>query len=88
MPRQTKQTMHFLDVQTIYFEALLRGEKTFEIREKRDRNFQIGDILVLDELAQDSWYTGRRLYRVVTYIVTGAFGIPETHVVMGLGRLP
>lgn len=41
-------TLHSLKTLPVYFAAVLRGDKTFEVR-KNDRNFQTGDTLVLRE---------------------------------------
>ena len=40
---------HTLKILPVYFEAVLRGEKNFEIRDNSDRGFQKGDIVVLKE---------------------------------------
>ena len=39
---------HALKTLPIYFDAALRGDKTFEVR-KNDRDFQTGDTLILKE---------------------------------------
>lgn len=41
-------TVHSLKTLPVYFAAVLRGDKTFEVR-KNDRDFQTGDTLILKE---------------------------------------
>lgn len=43
---------HVLKTLPDYFDAVARGEKTFEVR-RDDRGFQKGDILVLHRLGRD-----------------------------------
>ena len=60
---------HELKTWPEYFESILTGEKTFEIR-KNDRDFKRGDILILREWSPETeQYTGRYIHRVVTYIL-------------------
>lgn len=56
---------HELKISPVYFEAVIDGRKTFEIR-KNDRNFQVGDTLLLNEYGE-AGYTGRSTRRLVTY---------------------
>ena len=59
---------HELKTWPLYFNAVWRGEKTFEVREN-DRDFSIDDDLLLrewDPHLQD--YTGRTIDAMVTYI--------------------
>ena len=44
---------HDLKTLPVYFDAVLRGDKTFEVR-KNDRDFQTGDTLVLKEWDPDA----------------------------------
>ena len=71
---------HDLKVWPEYFRALAHG-KRFEVR-KNDRNFQVGDELLLREYAPGpDEYTGQTLTVTVNYILSGddpmgyAFGI-------------
>ncbi len=67
----TNPTLHELKAHPQYFKKLISGEKTFEIR-KNDRNFQVGDILELQEWNPDNLeYTGKSTKRIVTYIIWG-----------------
>lgn len=75
---------HDLKIWPEFFTAIVEGKKTFEIR-VNDRDFKVGDILILRE-----WhnllekYTGRIVSRKVTYITQGAFGLPDDICVMSL----
>lgn len=65
---------HELKIHPAYFEAVLSGDKTFEIRHDADRGFQKGDTVTLREFdpkksfMDDYRYTGRELKRVITYV--------------------
>lgn len=68
-----------------YFQAVLEGRKPFEIR-KNDRDFKVGDLLILEEWSSEEpslgGYTGRVTSREVVYITD--FGQIEGYVVMGI----
>ena len=67
----TDSKRHELKILPEYFNAVICGEKTFEIR-KNDRNFQRGDVVCLMEY--DGLYnafTGRQLLIEITYVLNG-----------------
>ena len=69
------RTDHELKTWPEYFEAVWDGRKAFEIR-KNDRNFQVGDWLILREWGPITDYSGREIYAEVTYVLPGGkFGI-------------
>ncbi|RKO61808.1 ASCH/PUA domain-containing protein [Caldibacillus debilis] len=73
---------HELKVCPEYFETLEKRIKTFEIR-KNDRDFHIGDVLILKEFdPETNNYTGRTVERKVTYITN--FAQQEGYVVMSI----
>ena len=77
--------IHVLKTWSEYFEEVFMGHKTFEIR-KNDRDFTVGDILILKEWnIYTKSYTGRSLARNVTYLFNGgSFGVEEGFVVMSI----
>lgn len=62
---------HELKIWPVYYELHVSGVKTFELR-NNDRQFNVGDILLLREyfLPEDE-YTGREMKCLVTYVTTG-----------------
>lgn len=74
--------IHKLKIHPEYFEEVFTRKKSFEIR-KNDRNFQIGDILLLQEyIPETQEYTGRVVERKVTYITD--FAQKDNYVVMAI----
>lgn len=60
---------HELKIWPVYYNPVLAGEKTFEIRDNRDRDFKSGDQIVLREWDPDlKDYTGRSVKGEITYV--------------------
>ena len=79
-------TVHTLKTWPEQFQAVCRGEKTFEYRSERDRSFEPGDVLVLAEFDpdEDDW-TGPTHTVTVGYVVRGPeFGVPKGYAVLSL----
>ncbi|MCQ8182205.1 DUF3850 domain-containing protein [Methylomonas sp. SURF-1] len=83
---------HRLQCLKTYFEAVLSGDKLFEIRDNRDRGFQKGDSVMLWEYDPDLWNesdkeygmpTGRHLILDITYVTN--FEQKPGFVVFGFG---
>jgi ASC-1-like (ASCH) protein len=69
--------IHELKIWPEYFEPILDGRKTFELRQTDpSRDFQVGDTLRLRETLRGE-YTGRELMALVTYILDGPFAIAD-----------
>jgi hypothetical protein len=61
---------HHLKIHPQYFAAVRAHKKNFEIR-KDDRDFEVGDLVVLKEyLPETDSYTGQTTIRLITYIVS------------------
>lgn len=80
MPEKT----HDLKTWPEYFAEIANGNKTFELR-KNDRDFESGDLLVLQEWNPETReYTGREITKKVGYLLQGEFGLPDDICVMSL----
>lgn len=83
-----ERTVHHLKTRVVFFEAILSGAKTFEIR-YNDRDFKVGDGLILQEWddrnpMEEGRYTGREAQRTITYMTD--FQQRPGYVVMGISR--
>lgn len=77
--------VHELKTWPQFFEAVARGEKTFEAR-KDDRNFAVGDALILREWSEGH-FTGKNIVRVITYKLSDPdFGVQPGWCVLALGK--
>lgn len=75
-------TTHELKVWPVFYQDVVDGSKPFEIR-KNDRNYQVGDKLILREWYKSiEQYTGEEAEVLVTYITD--FGQVDGYVVMGI----
>lgn len=76
-------TIHRIKAWPGPFADVLSGAKRAEVR-INDRNYQVGDVLVIREFKPESeTYTGRSLDRIVSHVQTG-FGLPDGVVVLSL----
>lgn len=73
---------HELKAYPKYFQETIEGNKPFEIR-KNDRNFQVGDVLILKEW-DNIKYSGREIGAVVRYVLRDFIGLQEGYVALGL----
>jgi len=81
-------TRHELKTWPQYFAAVRSGKKRFEIR-RNDRDFSVGDILVLREFDPDSdAYTGQIEERQITFLLSEEdYGVIHGFVAIGFGEV-
>ncbi|EFT45779.1 MAG: DUF3850 domain-containing protein [Enterococcus faecalis] len=77
---EKEPAIHELKILPEYFEAVVSGDKRFEIR-KNDRNYKKGDILRLNEY-QEGQYTGDVHVAEITYITD--YAQQDGYVVLGI----
>lgn len=89
--------LHCLKIKKSYFEAILDGSKTFEVR-NNDRDFHVGDLITFDvidevnlfgkkkELSSDS---GKGYVFKITYVLKNVpeYGLDEKFCVFGFKRM-
>ena len=85
-------TVHELKVSEKWYSALWFGFKNFEVR-KNDRNFQIGDTIILNEVTYDkdskAIPTGRRLKAYIMFVLRAEDfpdGLKEGYCVLALSE--
>ena len=85
-------TNHDLKLNDKYFDDVVLGFKTFEVR-KNDRDYKVGDTLTLHRVDDNGCYMEKaykgwtKLFVEVTYILTHEdfpAGVPEGYVVMSI----
>jgi ASC-1-like (ASCH) protein len=89
MERHTQN--HKLKTLAHFFDAVKRGEKTFEVR-KNDRAFQTGDLLTLvrmdpEKTYSEAWPKETLEVRIVYLLQGGQFGIEPAYCVLGIEKL-
>ena len=59
---------HSLKIKSEHFSAVINKTKTAEIR-YNDRNYQVGDILILNEIDENGIFTGNNCSVIVTHVL-------------------
>lgn len=77
--------IHDLKILPMYFDAVAKGYKTFEVR-YNDRDYFPSDLLLLREWSNGE-YTGRRVMVKITYILSGFEALKDGWVILGIKRV-
>lgn len=75
--------VHNLKIKPHYFNDVIRGLKTFEVR-YNDRDFKKGDFIILEEFNNNGYYTGRFITAEIVYILKDEEYLKKDHVVLGI----
>lgn len=78
--------IHHVKCETVFFEDVVNDRKAFEVR-KNDRDYQIGDDMVLmewDKALQE--FTGREERVTIIYMLEGYPGIEAGYCILGIER--
>ena len=69
------------------FQDIFDGKKKFELR-KDDRNFQVGDSLLLKEYdARTEEYSGREIEVKISYILKNMGGLIKDYCILGIEHI-
>ena len=77
MASKEERVIHKLKIEQVYLDALISGEKSFEVR-LNDRGYQKGDILQFHNCANEQFE--------ITYIHSG-LGLQANYVVLAVARI-
>lgn len=79
--------IHTLKCWPVYFQAIVSGQKTFDIRRGEDRSYEANDYLDLKEWDPDRQaYTGAHCVKRVVYVMHGEPFAPAGTWVLGLSQ--
>lgn len=78
--------IHRLKISTKYLVAQVDGRKNFEVR-YNDRDYQVGDILILNEWDNETGYTGVFICVKVTYVLDNFIALKNGFVVLGTEQI-
>ena len=67
-PHNIENKEHKLKIKSEYFSAVINKTKTAEIR-YNDRNYQVDDILILNEIDENGVFTGNNCAVIVTHVL-------------------
>jgi len=76
-------TEHELKIWPQFYKLVVSGVKPFEIR-KNDRDYQVGDVVLLREWEKEGGYTSKQSYWQITYILLECPGLKPGYCVLGL----
>jgi hypothetical protein len=80
-------SVHILKTWPEPFQAIWDGLKQWEYR-KNDRDYQVGDILLLGEWDNEKEkFTVREIKARVVYMLKEGFGLPEGFVILSLAEI-
>ncbi|RKW05197.1 MAG: DUF3850 domain-containing protein [Streptococcus sp.] len=74
--------IHKIKLSHEFWSDVVNGRKTFELR-KNDRNYQVGDYLLLKEVKNSS-PTTRECLVEVTYKLENYIGLQDGHCILGI----
>lgn len=83
--RTSKMAVHYLKIKDEYYKDIERGSKTFELR-KNDRDFKVGDILMLIKLDGEGKETDQVIKKKVVYILKDCpkYGLKDGYAILGI----
>lgn len=80
--------LHVLKIKEEYFNAILRGDKTFELR-KNDRDYQVGDLVHFIKTDGYEYFDhSKDVYRII-YILKDVpeYGLDKVYCILGIKKL-
>ena len=73
-------------IRTKFFDEILRGNKTFELRKEDDVQYEEGDILILKEIEPTiiDFYTGRFAISRIGFVLRHFEGLSDDYAIISL----
>lgn len=80
--------LHELKIKEEYFNAILRGDKTFELR-KNDRDYQVGDLIHFMRINGLEYFGRSKDVYQITYVLKDSqeYGLNKDYCIFGIKKL-
>lgn len=81
---------HELKIAPVWYEDVARWVKNFEVRSCEDRDFKVGDTLILKEWDRGKYTDRPPLVRTIEYVYKGdgTYGLSEKWCILGMKKEP
>lgn len=80
--------LHELKIKEEYFNAIIRGEKTFELR-KNDRDYQVGDLIHFKQIDGREYFNHSKDVYQIIYILkdVSEYGLDKEYCILAIKKL-
>lgn len=80
--------LHELKIKEDYFNAIVRGEKTFELR-KNDRDYKVGDLIHFIKINGLEYFSFSRYVYQIIYILKDVpeYGLDKDYCILGIKKI-
>ena len=71
-------------IRSKFFNEIVKGNKTFELRKEDDTRYEEGDYLILNEIIADDFITGRIIISQIGFVLRNFEGLSDNYAIISL----
>lgn len=74
-------------IRSKFFNEIVKGNKTFELRKEDDTRYEEGDYLILNEIVADDFITGRMIISQIGFVLRNFEGLSDNYAIISLKNM-